>query len=320
MIERTRPDGSPNPIEVIRLKDKLGVRSMASAECVFTNTWGKILGKEGEGFKIMAEMINLSRVYNSVAAIAAARRALAEAYHYLQFRTTFGTNALNHALVRRRLSDLCATYTADFYLTFHAIRTLDAAEQGNIKAKQLLRLLTPMLKRQTAQNAVYLVRESMELMGGMGYIEDGILPKLMRDVMVLPIWEGTSNIMVLDMLRASLKSDGLQIMGEYISDTLARNGLQYLNDEHLQPLVRLWRQLSSGTYSSDITENTAQDLFEQLTALYQIAVVCHYTDEQSRPHLQPVLQHLLQRLSNKRDIALQKAPDRNTVEAMMGWS
>ncbi|TXI80298.1 MAG: acyl-CoA dehydrogenase [Crocinitomicaceae bacterium] len=320
LIERTRPDGSPNPIEVIRLKDKLGVRSMASAECVFTNTWGKILGKEGEGFKIMAEMINLSRVYNSVAAIAAARRALAEAYHYLQFRTTFGTNALNHALVRRRLSDLCATYTADFYLTFHAIRTLDAAEQGNIKAKQLLRLLTPMLKRQTAQNAVYLVRESMELMGGMGYIEDGILPKLMRDVMVLPIWEGTSNIMVLDMLRASLKSDGLQIMGEYISDTLARNGLQYLNDEHLQPLVRLWRQLSSGTYSSDITENTAQDLFEQLTALYQIAVVCHYTDEQSRPHLQPVLQHLLKRLSNKRDIALQKAPDRNTVEAMMGWA
>lgn len=316
LITTHRPDGSKNPIEMVRLKDKLGVRSMASAECILTDTWGKMIGKEGEGFKIMTDMINLSRLYNSVAAIAAARRAMAEAYRFLQYRTTFGTNALNHALVRHKLAELCATYTADFYLTFHAICTLDRADNGDKQAQQLLRLLTPMVKRQTAQNAVYLIRESMELMGGMGYIEDGIMPKLMRDAMVLPIWEGAGNIMLLDMLRAADKSEGLALMTQFISHTLANNELQTIDQEYLQPIVVLWQQIANAP--AEVLETSAKLVFERLTALYQIALLLHYTDQQSQQWIQAAVQQLIARLKPT-NIALQTSPDRHCIDQMMAW-
>ncbi len=316
LVEKQQPDGSTNPIDTIRLKDKLGVRAMASAECVFTNTLGKMIGKEGEGFKIMTDMINLSRLYNSVAAIAATRRALVEAYCFLQYRTTFGTNALNHALVRHKLAEICATYIADFYLTFHTICTLDHADMGNAPAQQLLSLITPMLKRQTAQNSVYVIRESIELMGGMGYIEDGIMPKLLRDAMVLPIWEGAGNIMLLDMLRATAKSSAMQMICEFIQDKLLLHGLQSINEQHLQAVVRLWRQMAQ--LPADQAETSSKILFERLTALYQIALLLHYSDEQSRQWIQPALYQLINRL-NPQEIAPQTPPDRATITALMGW-
>ena len=104
LVEKKLPSGEKNPIDVIRLKDKLGVRSMASAECILTNTVGKMVGKEFEGFKVMLEMITLSRIYNSVGALACARRALIEAYQFLSFRKTFGKTAIEHALIRTKLT------------------------------------------------------------------------------------------------------------------------------------------------------------------------------------------------------------------------
>ncbi|MCC5921034.1 MAG: hypothetical protein LAT68_12635 [Cyclobacteriaceae bacterium] len=125
-------------------------------------------------------MVNLSRLYNS-----AARRALTESYLFLTRRKTFGKVALEHPLVRKKLQKLFALNIGQFYLTWKAIDTLDQADNGDNEAAQLIRFLTPMAKRYTAENSVFLVRESMELMGGMGYIEDGIMPKIMRDVLVL---------------------------------------------------------------------------------------------------------------------------------------
>lgn len=206
LVEPHLPDGSPNPRRMIRLKDKLGVRSMASAEILLTNTLGKLYGEEGEGFKIMADMINLSRLYNAVTAVADMRRALAEAWQFLSYRLTFGMPALSHALMRQKWLQLLHLYLGDLVLVWRTIQAYDRAEQGQTDEARLARLLTPVIKKGTAENAVYVVRECMELIGGMGYIEDGIMPRLMRDCMVLPIWEGASNIMVLDMLRA-LKKD-----------------------------------------------------------------------------------------------------------------
>lgn len=206
LVEPRLPDGAPNPRRIIRLKDKLGVRSMASAEIILTDTLGKLYGAEGEGFKIMADMINLSRLYNAVTAVADMRRALAEAWQFLSFRITFGKPALSHALMRQKWLRLLQLYLGDLVLLWRTIQAYDRAEQGHADEARLARLLTPMIKKGTAENVVYLVRECMELIGGMGYIEDSILPRLMRDCLVLPIWEGTGNIMVLDMLRA-LKKD-----------------------------------------------------------------------------------------------------------------
>ncbi len=176
LVERQNPDGSKNEMDVIRLKDKLGVRSMASAEIMLTNTLGKRLGKEGEGFKIMADMINLSRLWNSVIAISSFRRCLAEAYQFLSHRHTFGKRALEHALVRTKLEELSAHYVADFYLTWKTIRTLDEADNGKKESQHLVRLLTPMVKKKTAETAVYGIRESMEWGTRLH-----VIPKFMRD-------------------------------------------------------------------------------------------------------------------------------------------
>src|SRR5439155_1761311 len=157
-----------------RLKDKLGVRSMASAECILTNTVGKLVGKEFEGFKVMVEMITLSRIYNSVGALACARRAMIEAYQFLSFRKTFGKTAVEHALIRTKLTELGSLFAADFYLVWRTVKSLELADSGNEREAQLLRLINPMTKKWSAETGVYIVRESMELMGGLGYIEDNV--------------------------------------------------------------------------------------------------------------------------------------------------
>jgi len=313
LVEKKKPDDSPNEMDVVRIKDKLGVRSMASAECIFTHTIGKLIGKEGEGFKIMTDMINLSRLYNAAASLAQMRRALMEAYQFLKFRTSFGAQALNHAMIRAKLSELTSIYMANFYMTWHAVRALDMADNGDEKQAQLLRLLTPMLKKTAAEAGVYVIRESMELMGGLGYIEDGIMPKLMRDTMVLPIWEGAGNIMVLDMLRASLKSEGFQEMVAQIQ----KHTTQY---SHLQEEIKSILQIASQIpqLEKDTLELTAKFLFERFSQLYQIALLEMYKDEESTLWIQPAIDFLANRLK-KQDLSVQTPPSLETVEQMMAW-
>lgn len=317
LVEPYLADGRSNPIEIVRLKDKLGVRSMASAECLLQNTLGKIVGEAGQGFKLMADMINLSRIYNSVSAIGLTRRALAECYQFLTYRTTFGSPALQHALIRLKLWELGAKYAANFYLTMHTVKVLDLADNGRQRAAQLLRLLTPMLKKITAENAVYSIRECMELMGGMGYIEDSIMPRLLRDALVLPIWEGASNIMILDMLRAAHKSEAVQVICEDIYDIFYKNGQLELIESHLQPLVRLSKQLQH-YQERDLIEATAQKLFERLTILYQIALLFHYNDSQSNDWIRPALDYYLYALQAD-SFAQPQVPTQEIIENLMGW-
>lgn len=314
LIEKQKPDGSPNTIDVVRLKDKLGVRSMASAECILTDTVGKLVGKEGEGFKIMTDMINLSRLYNAVGSLSQMRRAIVEVYQFLSFRHSFGKQALSHSLIRAKLTELSAIYTANFYMVWEAIASLDAADNGNEEKGHLLRLLTPMLKKTAAEAGVYVIREAMELMGGIGYIEDGIMPKLFRDTLVLPIWEGAGNIMVLDMLRASLKSNGFLIMTQHIRQELQADTFLMQELEKIEKLAHLLPQ-----DDPDALEFTAKALFEKLAKLYQIALLSKYQDEESSTWITPAFQFLKENLQ-KQDLAIQKPLELKTLEDMLAWS
>lgn len=314
LVEKNTPDGSRNPMDIVRLKDKLGVRSMASAECIFTDTRATLIGQEFMGFKLMAEMVNLSRIHNALASVAGGRRALIEAYQFLSFRTTFGKNALDHALVRAKFQELAAIHCGSFYLLWRAIEAFDKALTGDPEEAQLLRLLTPMLKKHTAETAVYLVRESMELMGGMGYIEDTVLPKIMRDVLVLPIWEGTSNIQVLDMLRASVKSEGLQVLAKMIQDS---------GDEQL---ITALDELLAGSEKlmalpQDERELQAKYFFERLTLLTQAALLGRHSEvppsaSNNRPWVDLSLGWFRQQLADEK---VAKPASRAEVEAMIGW-
>ncbi|MGB1206815.1 MAG: acyl-CoA dehydrogenase family protein [Chitinophagales bacterium] len=317
LIEKQRPDGTKNEMNIVRLKDKLGVRSMASAECILTDTYGKLVGKEGEGFYIMADMINLSRLYNSIVATAFMRRALIESYQFLSFRISFGKNALNHALIRKKLEEIGSMYIANFYMTFKAVKLLDKADNGDRKSAEILRLLTPMLKKCTAEIGVYVIRESMELMGGMGYIEDGVLPKLMRDSMVLPIWEGAGNIMLLDMLRASVKSKGFQLLCEEIKGI-------FESEEQAKHLLKTVEQLEKMLQKSfemqdkETLELTAKFVFEELTSLYQIAVLLEYSDSESEKWINSAVSFLLEKQENK-SFKMPKTLNKAAIKDLLAW-
>ena len=315
LIEKQKPDGSANKLGMIRLKDKLGVRSMASAECMLQDTLAKRVGEEFKGFKIMTEMINLSRLYNSVAAISGARRALVEAYQFLLHRSTFGKNALEHVLIREKLYELGSMHVANFYLAWKAIETLDKADHGDEESKELIRLLTPMVKKCTAEQGVYMVRESMELMGGIGYIEDGVIPKIMRDIMVLPIWEGAGNIMILDMLRAMQKSKGLQIMLDEIGQSAANNSQhgEFMSDS-LTQIKKMLDKLP--TDDKDTMQLRAKHTFESLTRLYQMSLLIQNTNETSATWTLPALDFLKYRHSGT---SRNKTLSVEEVGQLIGW-
>lgn len=290
LVENTVPFQGKNPMEVIRLKDKMGVRSMATAEIKFKDTRAKLIGSEGQGFKIMTEMINLSRLWNAVIATATFRRALIEAYQFLSFRMTFGRPAIEHALVRSKLYELASRYVADFYLTWKTIAILDQAESGQDDSLSILRVLTPLVKKQTAESAVYGVRECMELMGGLGYLEEGVLPKLMRDSHVLPIWEGTSNMMILDALRASMKGDGLQKLVEQTKESLLSK--PSFEDESKE-IDELWSRLGAlQGMDEDMVAHNAKGIFERLTRYIQIGMLIRQEDKESVAWIGPTLDWL----------------------------
>lgn len=315
LVEPQTQAGTRNPLGIVRLKDKLGVRSMASAECLLDGTEATRIGEEFAGFRIMADMINLSRLYNSVAALSGGRRALIEAYQFLSFRHSFGKFAIEHPLVRAKLWELGALHLGSFFLTWRAIRALDAAQNGDADAAHLLRVLTPMVKRESAEIAVYMARESMELMGGMGYIEDTVMPKLLRDVNVLPIWEGAGNIMVLDMLRAAAKSDGLRVMLAEIKSLVAD---QKYGETVVRESVAIVEGLK-GLLKADAEtrEFLGKKLFLELTRLYMVALTIGERDGKNDARIDLALRWLMQPYD--RCYQPQRAPERAAVEQLLGW-
>jgi hypothetical protein len=282
---------------------------------LLTNTEGKLVGKEFEGFKIMAEMLNLSRLYNSIAALSCSRRALAEAYTFVLQRESFGKKAIEHTLIKDKLLELGSLHVANFYLTWRAIESLDMADNSNEKEAELLRLITPMVKKWSAEKGVYIVRESMELMGGIGYIEDGIIPKLMRDVLVLPIWEGAGNIMTLDMLRASFKSKGLQVMLEEIQKTA------HLHSDFEDTILHFSKKLSKSAFQfenldKENLELTAKYFFEELTTLYQLSLIVSEINETTKAWTLPTA-HFLKRTLHKENNT--QVFTTNEIKSLIAW-
>ncbi len=203
LILRENPENNSATIEIQHLKDKLGVRSMPTGEVNLNNTRAYLLSGEGEGLKSMLEMVNLSRIYNSVASVAIMRRSILEALAFGHNRMAFGKNLVEQPLWRSAVSDLIAEHTGAMVLVFETISLLDKVDNGGSKQdRQLVRMLTAFSKAISAKLSVFCASEAMELIGGNAYIEDTILPRLLRDAQVLPIWEGATHILTLESLRS----------------------------------------------------------------------------------------------------------------------
>lgn len=233
LVRSHLPDGSRNGFRIHRIKDKLGVRGMATGEITFDGAEAQLIGGPGQGFKQMVSMVNLSRLYNANASIAAMRRAWREAAEYAKDREAFGQRVDRYPLHRATVGKLAVECEGARQLVFAAVDAMDRADAGDEAAAQLLRAFTPMTKFTTGKMAVAHASEAMEVLGGNGYIEEFVTARLLRDAQVLPIWEGTTNIQVLDVLRVIVKEEGHQILLERVREALASVG-----DDELKTLAQ----------------------------------------------------------------------------------
>ena len=211
-VEVRRPDGSMNGIQVNRLKDKLGTRMVPTAELTLDGALAiPVIGLK-DGIKNITPMLSITRTWNAIGAISGMRHGLALAKDYAKRRVAFGAPLDQKPLHVDTLASLEAEFEGAFLLTFRAVELLGKDEAGELNDHEaaLLRLLTPIVKLTTAKQAVMIASEVLESFGGAGYIEDTGLPRLLRDSQVLPIWEGTTNVLSLDLLRALAKLGTLE--------------------------------------------------------------------------------------------------------------
>jgi acyl-CoA dehydrogenase len=213
-VETRDAEGRPNSIVVNRLKDKLGTRKVPTAELELNGAIAQLVCGPSDGVKNIAPMLNVTRTWNSVSAIALMRRGLALARDYARRRVAFGAPLAEKPLHLDTLAGLQAEFEAAFYLTFFVVELLGRTEAGQASPQQhdLLRIMTPVAKLTTGRQVVAVLSEVIESFGGAGYVEDTGLPMLLRDAQVLPIWEGTTNVLALDTLRAIEGARGVELL------------------------------------------------------------------------------------------------------------
>lgn len=221
LLPRQLDDGSHNHYRIVRLKEKLGTRSMASGEIRMEGAVAYLVGEQGRGFVQMADMVNNSRLSNGVRAAGLMRRAVAEAEFIASERHAFGKALQDMPLMQRQLDKLRirAEQARTMVLqTAAALQRSDAGEEGGYA---LLRILTPMIKFRACRDARMVTGDAMEVRGGCGYIEEWSDPRLVRDAHLGSIWEGTSNIVALDVLRAIRREGSLPVLQAHAASLLA---------------------------------------------------------------------------------------------------
>ncbi|MGN6106728.1 MAG: acyl-CoA dehydrogenase family protein, partial [Kofleriaceae bacterium] len=225
-------NGRLRNIQVNRLKDKLGTRKVPTAELTLDGAPAILVGSLGDGVRAITPMLSVTRTWNAVCAVSAMRRGLALARDYARRRKAFGALLVDKPLHADTLASLEAEYAGAFCLAFRSVELLGALEHaGDGDAtreldERLSRTLIPLAKLTTGKQAVAVTSEAIESCGGAGYIEDTGLPRVLADAQVLPIWEGTTNVLSLDTLRALGKGGALEALGGEVERNVeaARDG------------------------------------------------------------------------------------------------
>ncbi len=200
-VPRWRPDGGRNSIMIQRLKDKLGNHSNASAEIEYKDTWACLVGEEGQGVRTIIEMVHHTRLDTTLAAAGLMRQAVVQAVHHASHRRAFQKRLIDQPLMANVLSDLVVESVAATIMVMRVARAYDEAA-GDEAARLFARVAVAVAKYWINKRLPNLVYEAMECLGGAGYVEDSILPRLYREAPLNSIWEGSGNVICLDLLRA----------------------------------------------------------------------------------------------------------------------
>ena len=203
LVPRTLEDGTRNAYTINRLKDKLGTRSLATGEVTLTGAQAYQVGALNRGFVQMTEMINLTRIWAAIGSLAAMRRSYLESLVHTRGRVVFGRTLAEHPLMRRQLIDLLIEVEGCAALAFETAAVLERVDiHGSEEDQRLLRILTPLGKYYIPKRGEYVTIEALEMRGGNGYVEDWVNARMLRDSIVNVVWEGSSNVIVLDIARA----------------------------------------------------------------------------------------------------------------------
>jgi alkylation response protein AidB-like acyl-CoA dehydrogenase len=221
LLPRRLDDGRLNHYRIIRLKDKLGTRSMASGEIRLEGAVAYLVGEEGRGFVQMADMVNNSRLSNGVRAAGLMRRAVAEAEYIASERRAFGRTLAQMPLMQRQLDKLRVPAEQARTMVCQTAQALARSDAGEAGAYALLRILTPLIKFRACRDARKVTGDAMEVRGGCGYIEEWSDARLVRDAHLGSIWEGTSNIVALDVIRAVKREGSLPVLRAHCEALLA---------------------------------------------------------------------------------------------------
>jgi len=201
LLPRFKPNGTKNAFYIQRLKDKLGNKSNASSEVEFHAAHAQIIGEEGRGVANIMKMVRHTRLDCAVGSAATLRRAVAESLHHCAHRSAFGKLLVEQPLMQNLLADLSLESEAATAFAFRLARGFDESLQDE-NAKLFTRIATAIGKFWICKRAVFAVSEAMEILGGNGYVEESILPRLYRDIPLNSIWEGSGNVQCLDVLRS----------------------------------------------------------------------------------------------------------------------
>jgi putative acyl-CoA dehydrogenase len=233
LVPRWAPDGARNPVHLMRLKDKLGNRANASAEIEYHHAFAWIVGEEGEGVRRIIEMVHHTRLDTAMAPAGLMRAALSEALWWTSSRSTFGKPLIDQPLMASVLADLAVETTAALALGLRVAQAFDEADAA------FARIAVALAKIHNTKRCIPAVYEAMEALGGAGYVEEGPLPLLYREAPLNSIWEGSGNVICLDILRTLARDPA---SGERLAAELdAARGLEPTYDRALEATRARWR-------------------------------------------------------------------------------
>lgn len=269
LLPRHLEDGSLNRYRIVRLKDKLGTRSMASGEIRLDGARGYLVGEPERGFVQMADMINNSRLSNGVRAAGLMRRAASEALFVARQRVAFGRPLVALPLMRRQLLKILLPGEQARTLMFQTAEVLARSDTGDGEAYRLARILTPLIKFRACRDARKVAGDAMEVRGGCGYIEEWADPRVLRDAHLGSIWEGTSNIVALDVIRAIRREQSLEVLQSHwrrlLEEARPDPGLRQLLEQTMPRVVDLATTAADGAES--LSRRAASALYHLTSAV-----------------------------------------------------
>ena len=267
-VPRWLEDGTKNNIHIQRLKEKVGNRSNSSSEVEFKEAWGIMIGEAGRGIPTIIEMANYTRLTCSVGSSAILRQALVQCLAYTRQRKAFGKHLAEQPLMQAVLTDLALETEAAMQLSFHLAHCYESDDALSLAWK---RIMTPASKFWICKRAVELTGEMMEVFGGNGYVDNGIMARIFKEAPVNTIWEGSGNVMCLDVLRAIARDrESIEVLFQDLAQTASTD--QTLQNE-LQNLFRLFQQ------SPDDLQFMGRSLVSRLTILAQSVLLKRYAPD-----------------------------------------